>query len=199
MKAAYILVALASIFAVDAQRRYGKPDPSKYTVLLHRINTQSSLTDIPQVRKPVVSLKYDFTEHGPLGRPTEPPRPDTYHEFKEAGLISKLPWETTTTQEAAPEKTADSNTGEDIDGANDKKDPNSEYWRDMYEERLGLIMEIGVKVPPSVKISLAHKTYRDKSEKLLEIAALSNNPATTFERNPGASVDEYEVPVEEYE
>lgn len=71
----------------------------------------------------------------------------------------------------------------------DKSDPNSEFWRNMYDQRLRVIIDAKIYVPLTMKMDWSSLSYRDKAEKLFEQVAFGGGAPPEEERDMDATLE----------
>lgn len=69
-----------------------------------------------------------------------------------------------------------------VKSENDKSDVNSEYWRNIYDQRLRVIIDAHIYIPLTTKMDWSSLSYRDKAEKLFELVAFGRGANSSLER-----------------
>lgn len=79
----------------------------------------------------------------------------------------------------------------------DKNDPNGEYWRGVYNERIETLVDSGLTIPQHVKITWKQKSYRDKAEQLYELLVFGGLESIGDDDDDDKKQRDGEVDVEE--
>ncbi|KAK7190515.1 hypothetical protein PSPO01_03490 [Paraphaeosphaeria sporulosa] len=118
--------------------------------------------------KPTVQLPYHFMQ----GEPIEVG--PVYNEYKTATPAIPAP------QTPAPTP---------FKSEEEKSNANGEYWRNIYDQGLCVMIDANIHIPLTVKMDWSSLTYRDRAEKLLELVAFGGGADPALERDLEAPVE----------
>lgn len=79
----------------------------------------------------------------------------------------------------------------------DRKDPDGEYWRKLYNQHLRVVIDAKVPIPLTAKMEWGQLSYRDKAERLYELVAFSTTASPpAAERDLAVETEERDLVVE---